>query len=94
MAKSTKLVGKRGASGTFLPTTPSGTGETGYYDPETGSTVPRARPTTDDLRVGKSPPTSVYRVSAWAVPASRSELDRPREPSAHEQYPAENKEPA
>jgi hypothetical protein len=48
-----RFVSKPGASRVHLPTTPSGTSDSGYYDVETGSTIPRARPTTDDARVGK-----------------------------------------
>jgi hypothetical protein len=55
MAKAVRIVGKPGASGTFLPTRSSGTAETGYYDPDSGGTVPRTRLTTGDARVGKKP---------------------------------------
>jgi hypothetical protein len=42
-------------SGVHLPSTPSGTSDSGFYDPDTGTTVPRSRPTTDDARVGPGP---------------------------------------
>jgi hypothetical protein len=53
MAKSVRVIG--GKTVAHLPTTPSGTGEPGDFDPETGTFLRRPRPTTDDLRVGKRP---------------------------------------
>ena len=49
----TKVIG--GKTVANLPTTSSGIGRPGDYDPATGGFIPRRRPTTDDQRVGKKP---------------------------------------
>jgi hypothetical protein len=51
----TRYVSKPGASGVFLPTRASGTGQAGEYDETTGTFLPRPRPMTDDQLVGKKP---------------------------------------
>lgn len=52
MAKTKVIGGKTVAN---LPTTSSGTGQPGTFDPETGGFIPRPRPVTEDQKVGIKP---------------------------------------